>query len=583
MARRNLFAKLNNPSSDIPLRPFDLSQRKVFSARAGMCIPTLALTCVKGDKFKIDSTIFNRTDRLLAPSFFRCKQFHHFFFVPYHTLWHEWDAFYTRSTEKLSAATLGSNYFPNFEINRFLDEVYNAKGSTYTDFMGFQQRPGIDRMLQMLHYGSLNGWDTSAYDEMQTKPTNYMNLARICAYNKIWYWFYRDKRHSSNKFDDFVKLYNVDDIDATNFQQSHLDVVGAKNRLFRMFTPKYRTWDSDLFTNSFASTQFGSVSVINSENISLQNIGVTNPVNATPKFIDSAGSSVLGAYDSATGYIPNSTKWNIPNLFDILSLRRAEAVQHWRELMLRAGDSSKDRYRAMFGSNPKRSEEIPNYIGGFDVNLNIDDVTSTAGTGQDGSLGDLAGKGLMYKDDKSIEFTSPDFGILMCITSILPLSEYDGDCFDKDNTLIEPTDFYIPQFDRLGFEPITLSEWDVKPIWKNEFSSLDYNRIVGYTVRNHYLKTAVDRVYNNFRFGKSESYWSCVRNPYFSVDVLQHTSNTFRNYYVSPSVVNPLFDRHCELATNEPDASYNEDQFKCMCFYDIKALRPMSELGLPPL
>ena len=83
MARRNLFAKLNNPSSDIPLRPFDLSQRKVFSARAGMCIPTLALTCVKGDKFKIDSTIFNRTDRLLAPSFFRCKQFHHFFFNPF--------------------------------------------------------------------------------------------------------------------------------------------------------------------------------------------------------------------------------------------------------------------------------------------------------------------------------------------------------------------------------------------------------------------------------------------------------------------------------------------------------------------
>ena len=99
MARRDLFTKLNNPSSNIPLRPFDLSQRKLFSARAGMCIPTLALECQKGDKFRIDTTVFNRTDRLLAPAFFRCKQVNHFFFVPYHTLWHEWDSFYTRSTE----------------------------------------------------------------------------------------------------------------------------------------------------------------------------------------------------------------------------------------------------------------------------------------------------------------------------------------------------------------------------------------------------------------------------------------------------------------------------------------------------
>lgn len=588
MARRNLFAKLNNPSSSIPLRPFDLSQRKVFSARAGMCIPTLALTCVKGDKFKIDSTIFNRTDRLLAPSFFRCKQFHHFFFIPYHTLWHEWDAFYTRSTEKLSSATLGSEYFPNFDINAFINEVSKYGGPTYTDFMGYQQEPGIDRILQMLHYGSTNGWDSQGYEALSPTPVNYMNLARILAYNKIWYWYYRDKRHSSNRFDDFVKMYNVDDINASTFANSHIAVSGTGlTRLFKMFMPKYRTWDSDLFTNSFASTQFGSVSVVNADSVVLQSKVASSDISSYPNskvgLSTISTTPVMVIRDGSNNIINGSSSWDIPSLFDILSLRRAEAIQHWRELMLRAGDSSKDRYRAMFGTNPKRSEEIPNYVGGFDVNLNIDDVTSTAGTGQDGSLGDLAGKGLMYKDDKSIKFTSPDFGILMCITSILPLSEYDGDCFDRDNQLIEPTDFYIPQFDRLGFEPVTLAEWDTKPTWDNGWATTPYNQIVGYSVRNHYLKTAVDRVYNNFRYNKSEAYWSCVRKPYFSYDVLQHNSNTFRNYYVSPNVLNPLFDRQISLNESDPDKAYNEDHFKCMCFYDIKALRPMSELGLPPL
>ena len=81
MAKRNLFKKLNHPVSSHPLRPFDLSTRKIYSARAGMCIPELAMEVYKGEKYRIDTTVFNRTEKLLAPAYFRCKQFHHFFFM----------------------------------------------------------------------------------------------------------------------------------------------------------------------------------------------------------------------------------------------------------------------------------------------------------------------------------------------------------------------------------------------------------------------------------------------------------------------------------------------------------------------
>lgn len=589
MPKRNLFAKLNNPSSDIPLRPFDLSQRKLYSSRAGMCVPTLALTCVKGDKFRINPTVFNRTDRLLAPAFFRCKQFYHFFFVPYHTLWHEWDSFYTRSSEKLSSATLGNSYFPNFDIDAFMHTVESGGISLVGyDMMGYNAIPGIDRMMQMLHYSDLNAFDDQQYTQ-GTPLQRYCNLARILAYNKIWYWFYRDKRHSpsSSWFQDFVKYYNVDDINCSTFANSHVDIAQQAPRLLEMFKPKYRTWDSDLFTNSFVSTQFGNISVVDSTaSVNIvqksqssyladgQNVGLKQ---------NSAGQFVQGVYSPGGTYITGSANWQLTNLFDILSLRRAEAIQHWRELMLRAGDSSKDRYRAMFGSNPKRSEEIPNYIGGFDVNLNIDDVTSNSidnGQTTDG-LGQLAGKGIMVSNNNTIEFTCPDYGILMCISSILPLSEYDGTCIDRDNQLIEPTDFYIPQFDRLGFEPITLGEWTSE----YDYAQSPYlnNTVVGYSVRNHYLKTAVDRVYNNFRFGKSEQYWSCVRDPLMVPNPNIGYSFSYRQYYISPNIINPLFDRHCLMTTSSPDLAYNEDQFKCMVYFDIKALRPMSELGLPPL
>lgn len=579
MARRNLFEKLSNPKSDISLRPFDLSRRNVYSARAGMCLPTLCMETVKGDKFKINTTVFNRTTRLIAPPFFRCKQFNHFFFVPYNTLWHEFDAFLTRSTEKESAASLGSNYFPNFCFQDFMSSIQSGD----TDMLGYKALPGIDRMMQFFGMSGVEGFD----GQYTVDEKKYFNLARPLAYNKIWYWFYRDKRHypTATWFQDFVQYYNVDDINCNTFENSHVST--DTKRLVRMFMPKYRTWDSDLFTNSFNDTQFGNISVVNADNVIIKNALDTSGISASSISISISKSTVtspdanLAMRDSSGTLMSGSTRWNIPSLFDVISLRRAEAVQHWRELMLRAGDSSKDRYRAMFGSNPKRSDEVPTYIGGFDVNLNIDDVTSTVGDAVQGSqLGDLAGKGIMVSDGNEVTFTSPDYGIIMCITTFLPMTEYDATQVDKANMLIEPTDFYIPQFDRLGFEPIIRAEFACNT-GEDPILASDWTDVLGYTVRNHYLKTAVDRVYGNFRSGKNENYWTCVRTPIFTANLGNVSS--FRNFYCDPANLNAMFDRKVLTNTENCDSSYSQDHFRCMIYFDIKALRPMSELGLPPL
>lgn len=572
---RNLFKKLNNPTSQINRNPFDLSQRTIFSARAGMCLPTLCLETVKDDHFEIDTTVFNRTVKLLSPAFFRCKQYNHFYFVPYNTLWHNWDQFYTRSTEQYSSAAKGQAYVPCFNLKSLLIDYPNLDAGDY-DMMGYSLKAGCDRIMQMLGYA-----DSSVAAPDSTQTDTYCNLFRIAAYNKIWYWYYRDKRHSITDTgftpSSFVKYYNLDDIDCSTFDTSK---VVNMDRLFKMFAPKYRTWDSDVFTNNYENTQFGDVSVMSSD-VS-QILGKKGVVY---DYTDRLGVSQVTGSDRINvvlrntdgSLVANSNQFEIPNLFNILSLRRAEAVQHWRELMLRAGDSSGKRYDAMFGSSPKRADDVPIYIGGFDVNLNIDDVTSTAytpnSTGGAG-LGELAGKGIMVSSNQKIKFTSPDFGVLMCITTFLPLSEYDGRYIHKANTLIEPTDFYVPQYDRLGFEPITASEQCLNTL-------VNRNVVLGYTVRNHYLKTAVDRIYNNFRTGKSLSYWTNPRRDLPNAN--PNLPNHYRSYYVDPANLNPLFGSQVSVGTQDPDAAYNEDQFHCMTYFDIQAIRPMSELGLPPM
>lgn len=573
---RDLFKKLNNPTSTVSRNPFDLSQRVIYSARAGMCIPTLCMETVKGDTFKIDTTVFNRTVKLLAPAFFRCKQYNHFYFVPYNTLWHNWDSFFTRSTEQYSAASKGNAYVPSFDISSFIKKLNTNELNNIEDMLGYQAKLGCDRLMQML------GYLDSQVAAMPDDTPVYANLFRIAAYNKIWYWYFRDKRHSiaANLFtpNQFVQYYNLDDIDCSSFQTSHVTDVG---RLVAMFAPKYRTWDSDVFTNNYENTQFGDVSILSSNitTITLPNF----QGNASQRLgisVTPTGSSQVIVRNSDNTAPSGGTSFQLPNLFNILSLRRAESVQHWRELMLRAGDSSKKRYEAMFGSSPKRDDDVPYYLGGFDVNLNIDDVTSTSFTTSDGTtiqnngLGELAGKGIMVKDGHHIQFNAPDYGIIMCITTFLPLSEYDGRYMHKANTLLEPTDFYVPQYDRLGFEPIVASEQFTNNL-------INRNIILGYTVRNHYLKSAVDRIYNNFRSGKSWSYWTNPRRDLWNPNpnLPQH----YRVYYVDPANLNPLFGAKVDDSPGIPDEVYDQDQFQCMSYFNINAIRPMSELGLPPM
>lgn len=578
---RNLFKKLNNPSSQPNRNPFDLSQRTIFSARAGMCLPTLCLETVKDDHFEIDTTVFNRTVKLLSPAFFRCKQYNHFYFVPYNTLWHNWDQFYTRSTEQYSSAAKGNSYAPCFNLKSFIADYPNMDAGDY-DMLGYSLKAGCDRIMQMLGYA-----DSSVTAPDGDQFNTYCNLFRVAAYNKIWYWYYRDKRHTITDVaftpSQFVKYYNLDDIDCSTFDTSK---VTDMNRLQKMFAPKYRTWDSDVFTNNYENTQFGDVSIMSSDisrimttgdYSSVSTLDITSSRLAITRF-DSNSQPYVNIRKSDNTSLGNAN-FQIPNLFNILSLRRAEAVQHWRELMLRAGDSSGKRYDAMFGSSPKRADDVPIYIGGFDVNLNIDDVTSTAYTpdSTDGAgLGELAGKGLMVSSNQKIKFTSPDYGVIMCITTFLPLSEYDGRYIHKANTLIEPTDFYIPQYDRLGFEPIVASEQVLNTLASR-------NVVLGYTVRNHYLKTAVDRIYNNFRGGKSLSYWTNPRKDLVLPPQAPGSGQHYRTFYVDPANLNPLFGGQISTSTDDPDLAYNEDQFYCMTYFGITAIRPMSELGLPPM
>ena len=91
---KNVMRSYNNPKNDSGVRNvFDLSQRHIFSAKAGQIIPVACVDTVPGDKFELDLVNIARTMPLNTAAFTRMKQSFDWVFVPYRSLWSRFNEF----------------------------------------------------------------------------------------------------------------------------------------------------------------------------------------------------------------------------------------------------------------------------------------------------------------------------------------------------------------------------------------------------------------------------------------------------------------------------------------------------------
>lgn len=96
-----------------------------------------------------------------------------------------------------------------------------------------------------------------------------------------------------------------------------------------------------------------------------------------------------------------------------------------------------------------------NVLGDMDFMCNIDDVFSTAGT-TEANLGEYAGKGLGSGSSDVMNFECESFGYLIQMLSVVPLGGYVQGMRDCP---IERYDFYQSEFDSLGMEPMSKSNF----------------------------------------------------------------------------------------------------------------------------
>lgn len=563
----NVF-NLIKPQAKLPRNGFDLSQRHLLTAKVGQLLPILTLDCVPGDHHEINVLEMARTMPVNTDAFVRMKQYFEFYFVPYEQIQGNFNQFITQRDDPFSTnITNQKDQCVCYGLRDMLQRVTDMKTEAIKDVHGFDAADNALRLLDLLGYGAHYGnYKNANYRECYRAFK--MNPYRLCAYQKIWYDYYRNAYFDNEGFYEpvsgnyipYIYSYNVDDC----IEEADIDTARGVERQLGMFQLHYRQWKKDLFTGLLPDATFGRVT-----------------------YVDMAG-----YHESDWQDVQSVNGVDI----DVYAILKAQALQKWREATMKAGNRVSDNWKAHYGVEPRFHRDTrAQFVGAFDSMIGIDEVVSTSGFDQQ-TLGAIGGKGIGGAQG-TINFDCNDFGVLMCIYSVLPTADYDAIGIDKANTLFDHFDFFTPEFENLGFEPVQTHQISGYCTPAQGFAgSIHLLDVLGYAPRYYMYKTAVDKVHGEFMSqlspqtplmadgssgGSSSgslSHWVSTRRDfsYIGVEGAGHSpyQPTLSTLYVNPKVMDSVF-------VNTAQSSQQTDHVMINSNFDIKSVRNMSVLGLP--
>lgn len=528
---------------------FDLSQTHLFQAAPGMLYPILSLDLIPDDAVKINVADYIKSMPVVNSPLCSARGVYEFFFVPYHQLWHNFDQFITQMSDYRSSyfalpnppteiPSFGKTNNKNFILSpAWNGSVFSQQHEVFNDVFGHDVHGGYNILSDFLGYGpSLkdsyqikDGKVTEAsllhFDNNISLPDYRVNPFRLAAYQKIYQDYYR--KTSYEQFD--VNAYSLDNL-----------TTGQISKLIEM---RYRNYGLDLLTNLRPSAVLNANNTQVFHNLIPKMFGTDKvsvgdlATNSIDTFSDDAIYSPNTYSDS---HSPNSDSTLVGTNSDVLrslsvqSIRAAFALDKLSQLIGRAEKDFKSQMQAVFGVNASTGRDGKCiFIDGFSSDISFGEVDNTNGSSYGNSYssyGKVFGSG-----NGNISFKAPEFGVLMCIYSIIPFVPYDSTYVDSFNTKFTYADYFNPMYQRLGLQPLYSSQI-------NTLNGLDsqnkMSTALGWQPRYSEYKTAVDRNHGGFNnYGTLRSF-TASRNR-SSLDYIK--ALTLKDFKVSPNVFDSVF------------------------------------------
>lgn len=491
--------------------PHDLTHNLKFTTSVGHLIPVLTDILYPSDHVKIKPVLFSRLADLETAAFTRLREHIEYFFVPMNQLISSFPQFIYgvgRNNSSLIDAS-GTPSVPILDTTVDIDALIIG-----ADMFGVTNKNNAKRLLDMCGYSS---------DVTNVTSTSKLgcNVLPICAYHKVFYDHYAiQDRTNLNPY-----LWNLDDSVNTGFVQFSPTTRPAGD----FFSLHYRPFMHDYYTDMKVSP-LESLSSINANANLTSQVNNWLGTNSYPVSVNPSGNS--GADDRTTVAFSNTASAVPTKGLSTANIRAMFAVDKLLEITRRSKKDYAHQTLAHFGASVNEGISGRAYkIGSVTQELSIQDVDATAssdiGTGGLASyLGQQGGKGVTVQQaDRMVDFTAPCHGILIGLYSAEPIIDYPDNMMDRKWMYRYRQDFFTPEFDHLGMQPIFGYEINASDLSNR-------GTVFGWQYRYQESKQKFNRITTGFNTS-GLSAWTTVRNQ------LQF-GNTENSFYISPYYLDPI-------------------------------------------
>lgn len=562
---------------------FDLSSKKLFTAKVGEILPCYWQIAIPDTKYRISSDWFTRTVPVNTAAYTRIKEYYDFYAVPLRLISRALPQAFTQMTDYMTSAASNSanteqlTSVPYCPVGNISAEIQARVTANTVDDSGFGFAYGSCKLLDMLGYGSFIGTgntkkkditlqylglDAASLSDSQN-PLIYgtsinLNLLPIFAYQKIYFDFYSNSQWEKH----LAYSYNVDYWDGKSSIEISADMIKLR----------YADYPKDYFLGVLPSSQYGSVAVLPSSPVvgaSSHTVVATRP--GVPG-VSPNGYAVVEASTNAVTVNNQSTSIRyirINSDLSALSIRATEYLQRWKEVVQFSSKDYSDQMAAQFGIKaPEYMGNHAHYIGGWSNVININEVLNTNLTA-DNSQAVIAGKGVGSQSGHTITYDcGAEHQVIMCVYHAVPLLDWSLKGHNPQLLCTSVSDFPQPAFDQLGMQPVPALALNNSP------SSPTGN--IGYNLRYWQWKSAVDTVHGAFRPKAAYQSWVAPLQG-SQVQVSGQSSLSYQSFKIRPQQLNSIFEP--QITTSTYNVAY--DQLLCNVNFQVYAVQNLDRNGLP--
>ena len=561
---------------------FDLSSKKLFTAKVGEILPCYWQIAIPGTKYRISSDWFTRTVPVNTAAYTRIKEYYDFYAVPLRLISRVLPQAFTQMTDYMtSAASSTANAsaltsVPNVTQNLFslFLQMANAGDQSNTrDDAGLPIVYGSCKLLDMLGYGSMIastntskaaitkkylGVDdlSDANNPLVYQTSQTVNALPFLAYQKIYYDFFSNSQWEKHK----AYAYNVD----------YWSGAGNISLVTDMVQLRYANYPKDYFMGMLPSSQYGSVATLPSyydaSHSSNNVLAYSSSANPPSGLIENGNSTTNVTVSNSSNQLRYAT---LNSDLSALSIRATEYLQRWKEVVQFASKDYSDQMAAQFGIKaPEYMGNHAHYIGGWSSVININEVVNT-NLDTDSSQASIAGKGISSNSGHTLTYDcGAEHQIIMCVYHAVPMLDWNLTGQAPQLTVTSISDFPQPAFDQLGMQPVPALNLQNNP-----------GRLVsgslGYNLRYWQWKSNIDTVHAGFRAGAAYQSWAA---PLDGWQVLTSAGAwSYQSMKVRPQQLNSIFVPQVD-ATN---CSVAFDQLLCNVNFQVYAVQNLDRNGLP--